>query len=140
MKIIAVLLLSLLMGKSCQSQFADTKVTYTATTRGFFTQLNIEGNTLTVSRDRGNPTQGETLEISEANLRRLSTLYSAIKPEKFPVLEVPSDKRATDRAQMAWLEVTTSGQTYKTPVFDHGNAPAEIREFVDFLNHIAPKK
>src|SRR5690606_39245212 len=99
MKIIALLLFSLLMGKSCQNQFADTKVTYTATTRGFFTQLNVEGNTLTVSRDRSNPTQGETAVISDANLSRLVALYSALDLEKLPGLASPSNDRAADRAQ-----------------------------------------
>ncbi len=140
MKIIAVLLLSLLMGKSCQTELAGAKVTYTATTRGFFTQLNIEGNTLTVSRDRSNPTQGETTVVSEANLRRLAALYSALDLEQLPGLQAPSNHRATDRSQMAWLEVSTSGKTYKSAIFDHGNPPAEISEFVNFLNQLAPKK
>jgi hypothetical protein len=116
------------------------KVEYEASTRGSFTKVIFENNTVQISKDRNNPDKGTLVKVSAKELQELTKLLDEIQLKKLPSLKWPSEARYYDGAAHANLTVTSDGQTYVGPGFDHGNPPAEIAKFIEKLLSIAEKE
>jgi hypothetical protein len=116
------------------------KVEYEANTRGFFTKIIFENNTISISKDRNNPDKGSVVTMTSKELAELTKLLDAIQLKTLVSLKWPSEARFYDGAAHANLTVTSDGQTYVGPGFDHGNPPAEIAKFIQKLLSIAVKE
>lgn len=116
------------------------KVVYEANTRGFFTSIIFENNTIIVSKDRNNPNKGSQVTINSKDLKELTKLLDGIELTTLPTLKWPSEARFHDGAAHANVTVTSEGKEYVSSGFDHGNPPVEIAKFIQKLLLIAEKE
>ncbi len=107
------------------------KLEYTANTRGFFQKITIENQTVKVAVNRDMPDKGESVKISDADVKELMAAYRTIKVEQLPTLKDPTQQRFYDGAAIANLKVTVNGKEYQTTDFDHGFPPVEIEKLVN---------
>ena len=115
----------------------DYTIEYTATTRGFYTQVIIKNGTLSIQKDRDHNAPIETIVCSEEELKALNTLLKEIDLEKLSIYEGPTKKRLYDGAAIANLKITWSGNDYSTPSFDHGYPNSNIEAFVNTITSMA---
>jgi hypothetical protein len=151
MKLIICVIVMLISAKECdkkQTPVSDTnateiaslksesnmqdqaKVTYQASTRGFFMKIWIEGDAIMISEDNTLnvfETYPFPTEEKEAFLQLLNDTDTATLPE----LEGPSKTFQYDAAAMAWLEISDGEDSYKTMIFDHGKPPEAIQDLVE---------
>lgn len=111
---------------------------YTAMTRGSSKKIkaNQQGLTFADGRDA----QPQTVAISTADWNNLVDYYEkniAKKVSGLQDLEAPSKKHQYDGALAATLTVTVGDQQYRTPAFDHGNPPTQIKGLVDEMLRLA---
>lgn len=120
---------------SANKMTQDKKITfdYNANSRGFYLSVNISNidPVLTVSNVRGMKPAKQSYTDEEWN--QLTRALETIQVDSLPDLEPPSKKFQFDGAAMATLTVYIDGNTYQTPIFDHGNPPKEIQELVNLL-------
>jgi hypothetical protein len=71
MKLFAVILLSVFLSKSCESQNRNDLKTavleYTANTRGFYQKITIQNQMVAVSKDRSGNDKPVAIKISDAD-------------------------------------------------------------------------
>lgn len=115
----------------------DYIIEYTATTRGFYTQVIIKNGTLNIQKDRDHEAPIESIVCSEEELKTLNNLLKEIDLEKLSVYEGPTKKRLYDGAAIANLKITWSGSDYSTPSFDHGYPNSNIEAFVNTVTSMA---
>ena len=116
----------------------DLKVEYTATTRGFYTQVIIKNKTISIQKDREGKTPATIRECTVEELNRLNTLLKATDLSKLQKYEGPTKKRHFDGAAHATLEITTKdGKTYTTPTFDHGHPNSNIEDLINTIANMA---
>ena len=141
MKLFTVLLLSVLLGKSCSSQTKNDLKTaileYTASTRGFYQKISVKDQMVTVSKDRSEMDEPVITKISDADWKELAGYFETMNLDDFPSLKAPTEKRFHDGAAIANLKVIYKDKTYETNAFDHGYPPAEIKKIVDKINSLA---
>jgi len=104
-------------------------IEYQAISRGYYLNINIQDEKLTMTRQR----DGETKEYTLTNQdwKDLADLYKKVDVDKLSTYKDPTQKRFYDGAAIANLRVVYEGKTYETVGFDHGNPPVEIAEFVN---------
>lgn len=133
MKIFAMVFLTLFLAKGCDAELRKemkkSTIEYQATSRGFYLNINIQDEKLTMTRKR----DGETKEYTLTNQdwKDLANLYKKVELDKLSSYKDPTQKRFYDGAAIANLRVVYEGKTYQTIGFDHGNPPIEIEEFVN---------
>jgi hypothetical protein len=134
MKIIALLFLSLFMGKGCskedQKDLTNTNIVYTANTRGFYQKITIQNHNISISNNRNEEGSGKTTEISDENWKELVMLFNKIDLEKLSTYEGPTQKRFYDGAPNANMIITHKEKEYNSTTFDHGNPPIQIEDLV----------
>jgi hypothetical protein len=144
MKLFAVLLLSVFLSKSCESQNKNDLETavleYTANTRGFYQKITIQDQKVTISKDRSGNEKPVSTKISEKDWNELVGYFEKINLDSLPKLKAPTDKRFYDGAAIADLKVTYKDKTYQTAAFDHGYPPEAIKKLVDKINSFAKNK
>lgn len=144
MKILTVLFLTLLMGKSCDSAKTQDMETvfieYTANTRGFYQKITIKNQMITVSKDRNNEDKVIATKIDDANWNELATYFNEVKLETLKDLKAPTEKRFYDGAAIANLKIKYKDKTYESISFDHGFPPKEIKKLVDKINSFVEKE
>ena len=144
MKLFTVLLLSVLLGKSCSSQTKNDLKTaileYTASTRGFYQKISVKDQMVTVSKDRSGKDEPVTTKISDADWKEFVGYFETINLDGLSSLKAPTEKRFYDGAAIANLKVIYKDKTYETNAFDHGYPPAEIKKIVDKINSFAKKE
>ncbi|MCK8480291.1 hypothetical protein [Psychroserpens algicola] len=113
----------------------DTKITYQASTRGFFLKIWIEGDLIMVSKDNSLKSF-ETYPFPSEQKEAFLNLLSAIDKTELTTLETPSTTFQHDAAAMAWLEISDEEGSYRTKVFDHGNPPESIKEIVEKIQSL----
>ena len=141
MKLFAMILLSVFLGKSCSSQSKNDLKTavleYTANTRGFYQKITIQNQLVVVSKDRNDNGIKEETKISDADWKELIVYFENIELDSLSTLEAPTGKRFHDGAAIANLKITYQGKTYGTPAFDNGFPPEKIKKLVDKINSFA---
>ena len=144
MKLFTVLLLSVLLGKSCSSQtkndLKNAILEYTANTRGFYQKISVKDQMVSVSKDRSGKDEPVATKISDADWNELVGYFETINLDSLSSLKAPTEKRFYDGAAIANLKVTYTDKSYETNAFDHGYPPAEIRKIVDKINSFAKKE
>jgi len=144
MKFLSLILLTLMLGKGCDSQqeqdLADAVVEYSANTRGYYYKLTIQNKQVLISQDRDGKQKPEARTISDADWTALLAEFSKTDLEKLPTLKPPTDKRFYDGAAMADFKVNYKGKEYASPTFDHGNPPKEIEALITKITAFAPKR
>ena len=144
MKLFTVLLLSVLLGKSCSSQtkndLKNAILEYTANTRGFYQKISVKDQMVTVSKDRSGKDEPVAIKISDADWKEFVGYFETINLDGLSSLKAPTEKRFYDGAAIANLKVIYKDKTYETAAFDHGYPPAEIKKIVDKINSFAKKE
>ena len=144
MKLFTVLLLSVLLGKSCSSQtkndLKNAILEYTANTRGFYQKISVKDQMVTVSKDRSGKDEPVAIKISDADWKELVGYFETVNLDGFSSLKAPTEKRFHDGAAIANLKVIYKDKTYETNAFDHGYPPAEIKKIVDKINSLAKEE
>lgn len=144
MKIILVLMFSLFLGKSCESQtnkdLENAVLEYSANSRGFYLKIVVKNQKFFVSKNRDEKENPIEKTISEADKKELLGYFKTIILDSLPKLKAPSKKRFHDGAAMAHLTVNYKNNEYKTTTFDHGNPPEEIKKLVTKINSFAKKE
>lgn len=144
MKLFAVILLSVFLGKSCESQTKnDLKMAvleYTANTRGFYQKITIQDQMVSVSKDRSGNEKPVSKKISEKDWEELVGYFETIELESLATLKAPTEKRFHDGAAIADLKVTYKNKAYQTKAFDHGYPPEAIKKLVVKINSFAKKE
>lgn len=135
MKAIAMILLAIFMAKGCsqdeKNDLANTKIVYSANTRGFYQKITVQNQEVSISNTRGEEGEGKTTKISDSDWNQLVSLFSKIDLEKLNTYEGPTKRRFHDGAAMANILVTCKDSVYESTTFDHGTPPVEIAEFVN---------
>ena len=110
---------------------------YTAITRGSYTMVKANKDTITYQLSRAS--KEETKDCTKQNWYTLTNLASNVDITKIDQLEAPSKAHQYDGAAIANLNVTVGDKTYRTQSFDAGNPPKEIAEIVNYLLSLTPK-
>ncbi len=141
MKLFAVILLSVFLGKSCSSQSKNDLKTavleYTANTRGFYQKITIQNQLVIISKERGDMGLKEEIKISDVDWKELIGYFENIDLDSLSTLKAPTEKRFHDGAAIANLKITYQGKTFGTSYFDHGFPPEKINKLVAKINSFA---
>lgn len=142
MKIISLLLLTLVLGKNCQSQnnmdLNTAKVEYTANSRGLYQNTVVENKTVSFTNTRdGIPVSNS---LTEEQWNTLITEFQKVDLEEIPNMKAPTQKRFHDGAAMANLKITYKGKTYESQTFDNGFPPEKIKKIVNILLSFSKKE
>jgi hypothetical protein len=144
MKLVAMILLSLFLNKSCEGQTKNDLKTalleYTAGTRGFYQKITIQDQMIAVSKDRNGNDKPIEMKISDKDWQEIVGYFETIKLESLPTLKSPSEKRFHDGAAIANLKIFYKDKNYQTTSFDHGYPPEIIKKLVDKINSLAIKE
>ncbi len=144
MKLFAMLFLSVFLGKSCSSQTKNDLKTavleYTANTRGFYQNIVIQNQMITVRNDRNASEKSVATRITDADWKELVIYFETVKLDSLATLKAPTEKRTYDGAAIANLKIVYQGKTYGTASFDHGFPPEAIKNLVDKINSFAKKQ
>jgi hypothetical protein len=148
-KVLSILILTVTVAIGCSSSKKTAEAStdrkgqglqfeYTALTRGSYKKViaTPEGLTVTNGRDA----QPQTVAISTADWNNMVDYYQKNIEKKLSGLqdlEAPSKKHQYDGALAATFTVTVGDQLFRTPSFDHGNPPAQIKGLVDEMVRLA---
>ena len=108
----------------------DTKVSYRASTRGYFEVIEINGDSISYTNDY-NLKDFKTYAIPTEDKDAVNTLLSKLDLSELKTLEAPSKTHQYDAAPAAFLQVTKGDEIYMTPTFDHGKPPKMINDIVE---------
>ena len=114
--------------KSTQ-KMQESNITYEAMTRGYYMKAEIQGNKMTVVRDRNS--EPVACVLSENDLKELQKIFQEVNLKEIESYKAPTEKRFYDGAAIGTLNVSYQGQNYKTQAFDHGTPPVEIQAFIN---------
>ncbi len=133
MKKIITLILVLVLCSSCGStmtkEMKESTITYQASSRGFYVNIEIQDNKMTVIRERNSA--GEEASLSHSQLEDFEKLYQKVTLKELENYKAPTEKRFYDGAAIATFSVNYQGKTYNSQAFDHGSPPVEIAELVN---------
>lgn len=117
-----------------QLQQNDYTLEYTAITRGTFKEISINKDSITLKLDRNS--KPVTKECTNELWSKISKSLDELDLKGLSNLEAPTQKRLYDGAAHATLKITSDGETYTTPSFDHGFPPKEIKILCDNLTEL----
>lgn len=140
MRIIFALILPFFLiscGTKVTQKMQESTITYEALTRGFYMKAEIQGNKMTVVRDRNS--EAKECVLSEMDLKELDKMFQEVSLENIETYKAPTEKRFYDGAAIATLNVDYQGKSYKTQAFDHGNPPVEIAAFITKIVSLTEK-
>lgn len=107
-------------------------ITYQAVSRGFFEQISISRNSITISNDL-NMKDVKTYNSSTENWKVCLELLSKININGLSELKAPTTYRYTDGAAHATLIIKDGDKETRSSEFDHGHPPQDIKELVEKL-------
>ncbi len=108
----------------------QVKVTYRASTRGFFEVIEIEGDSISFTNDY-NLKEINTFAIPAEEKEEFNRLLSELDISELSELEPPSKTHQYDAAPAAFLKVTKGDEIFMTPSFDHGKPPKAINDIIE---------
>ena len=139
MKVLALLILTIFIGKSCeteaQKKMQTAQLIYTATSRGLYQEIVIENQNASIKKDRKG--KAITSKISDADWKELAQLFQEVDLETIKDLKSPTEKRFYDGAAIAELKINFEGKSYESQSFDHGFPPLAIKKLVEKINSFA---
>ncbi|MDC3366544.1 hypothetical protein OAV73_04495 [Flavobacteriaceae bacterium] len=106
------------------------KIQYKSITRGYSTQILLEGDTLKYFQ---NNKETLSLVVAKKVKNSLNKLLKKSHPETIGLIKAPSNKFQYDGAMHTTLEVIWNGKNYKSNGFDDDNPPKKLRPFINFL-------
>ena len=106
------------------------KIQYKSITRGYSTQILLQGDTLKYFQ---NNNETLSLIISKEVKNSLNKLLKKVHPETIGLIKAPTNKFQYDGAMYTTLEVIWNGKNYKSNGFDDDNPPKKLRSFINFL-------
>ncbi|MFD2908503.1 META domain-containing protein [Flavobacterium ardleyense] len=129
--------LAVFLSNGCaqEQDLKDVKITYGANSRGYNRVIEIENGKFTVVSNRDENPAAVTL--SEEQWNKIADLYAKIDLKTFNDLEGATMERAHDGKAHADMTITVKDKKYTTKGFDHTIPPAQIKEFVDYINELA---
>lgn len=144
MKLFTMILLSVFLSKSCESQnkndLKKAVLEYTANTRGFYQKITIQNQMVSVSKDRNGNDKSEATKISDADWKEMVGYFEIIALDSLATLKAPTEKRFHDGAAIGNLKINFKDKEYKTASFDHGYPPETINKLVTKINSFAKKE
>lgn len=119
----------------CSQRTADISqlksINYTASTRGFYLNIEIIEDNITVERSRDSDAS-ISKELSDEKWEHLIALMSEFDVRKLDKMASPSKKSQVDAAVLANLEVETENHLYSC-YFDHGNPPEPLKRLMEYM-------
>ena len=106
------------------------KIQYKSITRGYSTQILLQGDTLKYFQ---NNNETLSLIISKDVKNSLNKLLKKVHPETIGLIKAPTNKFQYDGAMYTILEVIWNGKNYKSNGFDDDNPPKKLSPFINFL-------
>ena len=144
MKILSLLLLTFLLGKSCEGQnkqdLESAVIEYTANSRGFYQKISIQDQMVLISNDRSGNDKAVATKIAADDWEELVVYFKKIELDNLSKLKAPTEKRFYDGAPIATFKIMFKDETYKSPSFDHGFPPKNIEQFVNKINSFVKQK
>jgi hypothetical protein len=116
----------------------DTKVSYEASTRGFYEKIWVGRDSITVTSDRDHKINMR-YPTSEKDWDELMTLLKDVNIKEMPNLESPTKMRLYDGAAHASLTVGKAESEIRSNSFDHGHPPKAIEAVVNKVLSIKEK-
>lgn len=133
MKKLFTFVLSVFLLSSCgpkmTQEVKESTITYQALSRGFYLNVEIKGDKMTIIRER--QSLGKDYVLSNADFKEVSRLYQKVTLKELENYKAPTEKRFYDGAAIGNLTVNYQGKIYSSQGFDHGNPPVEIAEFIN---------
>ncbi len=121
------------------SQEDDLKLTYGASTRGYFMQISVTKNTTTYQLDRND--KPVTIPTNKKDWNELMETLKEIDAKSITTLEAPSKARQYDGAAHASFSIQNNqDKPYNAPSFDAGNPHKLIAPTVNKLISLIPSK
>jgi hypothetical protein len=108
----------------------DAKISYEASTRGFYEKIWVGRDSITVTADR-NHKSSMSYPTPEKDWNELMTLLKDVDIEEMPNLESPTKMRHYDGAAHATLTVGKGESETQSNSFDHGHPPKAIEPVVN---------
>ena len=128
MKVFISLFLSVLLLNSCSpkitQEMKESTITYQALSRGFYLNVEIKGDKMTIIRERD--ALGNNYILSNADAKDLSKLYGKVNLKELNDYKAPTEKRFYDGAAIGTLMINYQGKSYNSQGFDHGT-PTYLR-------------
>ena len=144
MKVLSLIVLTLLMSKSCSNQaqkdLANSFIQYTADSRGFHLKIIIANQKATIAQGTGTENPSQVIAIADADWKELVTEFQKTNLEEIPNLKDPTQKRFYDGAAIANLKIRYQDKNYETVAFDHGFPPTAIEKLVNKIVSLAKQK
>ncbi len=110
----------------------DITFEYSAMTRGSSLSSVVTKKDITVKeQSRGSEKPTRVVSQSIKDWDALIALTEKTDLEKMGDLEVTGKKHQFDGALAAHLTITIDGKEYRSPTFDHGNPPTEIKDITE---------
>lgn len=135
MKLHVLLIILVLPMMGCAQRTADISqlksINYTASTRGFYLNIEINEDNISVERSRDSDTS-ISKELSDEKWQHLVALISEFDVRKLDKMASPSKKSQVDAAALANLEVETENHLYSCS-FDHGNPPEALKRLMEYM-------
>lgn len=135
MKLHVLLFILVLPMMGCAQRTADISqlksINYTASTRGFYLNIEINEDNISVERSRDTDTS-ISKELSDEKWQHLVALISEFDVRKLDKMASPSKKSQVDAAALANLEVETENHLYSCS-FDHGNPPEPLKRLMEYM-------
>lgn len=141
MKLLTLFFLTLVLAKggcSENSEIEKSTVVYEAMSRGFYRIIKIEDKKLYVASSRGE--KPEEIKISKKEWADLVDAFKEINLSELNTYQALSSKRLVDAAPHANFKVQQKDKIYESQIFDHGNPPIEIENFVNKLISLTLKE
>jgi len=143
MKFLIAILTIALVSRDCgnksaiEASLADNTqhtvaIIYQASSRGFFEEITVSKQTITLSNDRS----GKNIQSFETTTEHWNIclkLLAEIDLQRLPNIEAPTAMRDIDGAAHATLTIKESNQEIKSKIFDHEYPPTEIKTLVEKL-------
>ena len=107
-------------------------IRYSATSRAYGSTLLLKDAILSFEKLRPTPQKTEK-QISEVDLNEIAELVQKIDLTNLEKLSPPSQAHQYDGAPGASFTITIGNKTYRTPTFDYGNPPEEIKALIEKL-------
>lgn len=129
MRIFIFVLLLFSFSKGISQKYNVIEFEYIASTRGVLNQVIIKKDSSTIKTLN----QTKIIKTSPEKWSKLLSLVKIIDLNTLKDLEAPSDKRFSDAALSAHLNIITIAKKYESSDFDHDNPPKEIKKIVNEL-------
>jgi hypothetical protein len=141
MKLLALLFLTLFVGKGCSNtdDLKNTRIEYTAISRGYYQQIVVSNQGMVVQTGREG-SEKKTISISEKEWKALVANFQTIELEQVAAFKAPTQKRFWDGAALAHVKFTVNEKEYQSADFDHGFPPAEMEKLINKLVALANQK